>query len=200
MSEDLWRACLVRRVRGWRSWHHSSHKSCENSSSELASALPLADGCFVSAEVDPGLLSTATMDELLAFGISVLRFHCLTSNSIESERLERAGAVGEMAKSRIVLESAGFFNIDAQILVGLVGQTEKTVLKTLRELVLSSDVNHCTLLPARGSVAGDAVFATEMFCVASSFLKEHGFVQYAPCVLRSLVLNSQLSVCVKVAM
>ena len=56
--------------------------------SELASALPLADGCFVSAEVDPGLLSTATMDELLAFGISVLRFHCLTSNSIESERLE----------------------------------------------------------------------------------------------------------------
>ena len=74
--------------------------------SELASALPLADGCFVSAEVDPGLLSTATMDELLAFGISVLRFHCLTSNSIESERLERAGAVGEMAKSRIVLDSS----------------------------------------------------------------------------------------------
>lgn len=147
---------------------------------ELASALPLADDCFVSAEVDPGLLSTATMDELLAFGISMLRFHCLTSNPIESKWLNRAGAVGEMAKSRIVLESAGFSNIDAQILVGLAGQTEKTVLKTLRELVLSSDVNHCTLLPARGSVAGDAVFATEMFCVASSFLKEHGFVQYAP--------------------
>lgn len=147
---------------------------------ELASALPLADDCFVSAEVDPGLLSTATMDELLAFGISMLRFHCLTSNPIESEWLNRAGAVGEMAKSRIVLESAGFSNIDAQILVGLAGQTEKTLLKTLRELVLSSGVNHCTLLPARGSVAGDAVFAAEMFCVASSFLKEHDYMQYAP--------------------
>ena len=75
---------------------------------ELASALPLADDCFVSAEVDPGLLSTATMDELLAFGISMLRLHCLTSNPIESEWLDRAGAVGEMAKSRIVRESAGY--------------------------------------------------------------------------------------------
>ena len=120
------------------------------------------------------------MDELLAFGISMLRFHCLTSNPIESEWLERAGAVGEMAKSRIVLESAGFSNIDAQILVGLAGQTEKTLLKTLRELVLSSGVNHCTLLPARGSVAGDGVFAAEMFCVASAFLEEHGFAQYTP--------------------
>ena len=148
--------------------------------SELASALPLADDCFVSAEVDPGLLSTATMDELLAFGISALRFHCLTSNPIESEWLERAGAVGEMAKSRIVLESAGFSNIDAQILVGFAGQTEKTLLKTLRELVLMSDVSHCTLLAARGSMSGDAAFAAEMFCVASAFLEEHGFAQYAP--------------------
>ena len=147
---------------------------------ELASALPLADDCFVSAEVDPGLLSTATMDELLAFGISALRFHCLTSNPIESEWLERAGAVGEMAKSRIVLESAGFSNIDAQILVGFAGQTEKTLLKTLRELVLMSDVSHCTLLAARGSMSGDAAFAAEMFCVASAFLEEHGFAQYAP--------------------
>lgn len=148
--------------------------------SELASALPLADDCFVSAEVDPGLLSTATMDELLAFGISALRFHGLTSNPIESEWLERAGAVGEMAKSRIVLESAGFSNIDAQILVGFAGQTEKTLLKTLRELVLMSDVSHCTLLAARGSMSGDAAFAAEMFCVASAFLEEHGFAQYAP--------------------
>ena len=147
---------------------------------ELASALPLADDCFVSAEVDPGLLSTATMDELLAFGISALRFHCLTSNPIESEWLERAGAVGEMAKSRIVLESAGFSNIDAQILVGFAGQTEKTLLKPLRELVLMSDVSHCTLLAARGSMSGDAAFAAEMFCVASAFLEEHGFAQYAP--------------------
>ena len=147
---------------------------------ELASALPLADDCFVSAEVDPGLLSTATMDELLAFGISALRFHCLTSNPIESEWLERAGAVGEMAKSRIVLESAGFSNIDAQILVGFAGQTEKTLLKTLREFVLMSGVNHCTLLAARGSMSGDAAFAAEMFCVASAFLEEHGFAQYAP--------------------
>lgn len=148
--------------------------------SELASALPLADDCFVSAEVDPGLLSTATMDELLSFGISMLRFHCLTSNPIESEWLDRAGAVGEMAKSRIVLESAGFSNIDAQILVGFAGQTEKTLLKTLRELVLLSGVNHCTLLPARGSAAGDAVLGAEMFCAASAFLEEHGFVQYTP--------------------
>ena len=147
---------------------------------ELASALPLADDCFVSAEVDPGLLSTATMDELLAFGISALRFHCLTSNPIESEWLERAGAVGEMAKSRIELESAGFSNIYAQILFGFSGQTEKTLLKTLRELVLMSDVSHCTLLAARGSMSGDAAFAAEMFCVASAFLEEHGFAQYAP--------------------
>ena len=157
-----------------------SNRKSRNSSSSSQARCPLLTIASCLPRSIPGFLSTATMDELLAFGISMLRFHCLTSNSTESEWLDRAGAVGEMAKSRIVLESAGFSNIDAQILVGLAGQTEKTLLKTLRELVLSSDVNHCTLLPARGSVAGDAVFAAEMFCVASSFLKEHGFVQYAP--------------------
>ena len=147
---------------------------------ELKGILPMSADCHVSAEADCGLMSTATMEELKTFGIKTLRFHYLTSDPIESEWLSRACSVGEMAKTRIVMESAGFSNFDMQILIGLAGQSEKTLLKTLRESVLSGDVRHCTLLAAAGDVAADASQACAMFDVAKNFLLEHGFVQYAP--------------------
>ncbi len=108
------------------------------------------------------------MDELLAFGISVLRFHCLRRIPLKAKG---SSVRAPWAKWRKVASCSN--RRDSSISMrkfwwGLQGRPRKTVLKT-RELVLSSDVNHCTLLPARGSVAGDAVFATEMFCVASSF-------------------------------
>lgn len=147
---------------------------------ELAAALPLADDCFVSAEADPGLLSTATVEELRVLGVDALRFHYLTSDAVESEWLQRACAVNEMSKTRTVLEGTGVRDFDMQLLLGFRGQSEKTLVKTLRDAALMDEVNHCTLLVAAGEqFAGDEL-AVQMYGVAQAFLEEHGFVRYAP--------------------
>ncbi len=147
---------------------------------ELEAILPFAPDCTTTAEVDPGLLSTALAGELNAAHTSLLRFYYATSNAIESERLERPSSVIEMTKTIIVLESAELLRRDMQVLVGFAGQTENSLLGTLREAVLASGVVHCTLVPAAGEMAADAATAAQLYRVAAAFLEEHGFARYTP--------------------
>lgn len=147
---------------------------------DLARLAPLAPDCRLSAEVDPGLVSTALIGELRMHGLSCLRFHYLTSDAVESERLERPCSALEMAKTRIVMDAAGFHNCDIQVLVGFAGQAEKTLLKTLRDAVLVEGVTHCTLLRARGPLASAPAEAEALTRVGAAFLEAHGLVGYAP--------------------
>lgn len=147
---------------------------------ELSGAVPFAKDCYVSAEVDPGLVSSALIGELKMRGINMLRFHYLTSDAVESERLGLPSSSVEMSKTRIVMDSAGFETFDMQLLVGLSKQTEKTLLKSLRDAVLWDGVVHCTLIPASGPLAMGRDGAVELLDVAVAFLEEHGFVRYAP--------------------
>lgn len=147
---------------------------------ELRSAAPIAEGCKVSAEVDPGLVSTALVGELKMQGLDVLRFHYFTSDEPETERLGRARGDLEMAKTRIVMDSAGFHNFDMQVLVGLRGQTEKTLLKTLRDVALIDGVHHFTLVTPGGGLAAGEDQAAALGKTARAFLVEHGFGAYAP--------------------
>lgn len=147
---------------------------------EIGRLAPLAPDCQLTAEVDPGLVSTALMGELRMHGLSCLRFHYLTSDAIESERLERPCSTLEMAKTRIVMNAAGFHDCDIQVLVGFVGQAEKALLRTLRDAVLVEGVTHCTLLRARGALAGTAAEAEKLERAAAAFLEAHGLGRYAP--------------------
>ena len=147
---------------------------------DLKKTMPFKDDCRLYAEADPGLLSSALMAELKAGGLAMLRMHYLTSDSVESERLERPCSLIEMQKTNIVLESLGATKIDMQILVGAAGQTTKSLIKTLRDAALSSNVTHCTIIPAQGRLACENDEKASLLSVASEFLKEHGFVRYTP--------------------
>lgn len=147
---------------------------------DLKNTLPFEDECRLYAEADPGLLSSALMAELKAGRLTMLRIRYLTSDPIESERLERPCSLIEMQKTNIVLESLGATKIDMQILVGAAGQTTKSLVKTLRDAVLSSNVVHCTVIPAQGHLACKSDEKAALLSVASEFLKEHGFVRYTP--------------------
>ncbi len=147
---------------------------------DLKNTLPFEDECRLYAEADPGLLSSALMAELKAGGLTMLRMRYLTSDPVESERLERPCSLVEMQKTNIVLESFGTTKIDMQILVGAAGQTTKSLVKTLRDAVLSSNVVHCTIIPAQGRLACESDEKAALLSVASEFLKEHGFVRYTP--------------------
>ena len=148
---------------------------------ELSRVAPLAPGCSIGAEVDPGLVSTALLGELRQRGLDLLRFHYLTSDPVESERMARPCSSVEMPKTRIVADSAGFHRFDMQVIVGLAGQTEKTLFKTLREAVLSDGVVHATVLTACGPLAEkDPSKTLALHEAAEGFLSGHGFTAYVP--------------------
>lgn len=147
---------------------------------KLKSTLPFSDECHLYAEADPGLLSSALMAELKTEGLAMLRMHYLASDPLESERLERPCSYVEMQKTNIVLESLGPTEIDMQILIGAAGQTAKSLLKTLRDAVLSSNVTHCTIIPASGCLACENSEKAALLSVASKFLESHGFLRYTP--------------------
>lgn len=146
----------------------------------LQAILPFASDCRVSVEADPGLLSSALAGELRAAHTDLLRFHYLTSDALESERLERPCSEVEMKKTAIVLESAGIPRCDMHVAVGIAGQTKATLLQTLRDCVLLRETAHCTLVPIVGSTACDRTHAARLYAAAARFLAEHGFERYAP--------------------
>lgn len=148
----------------------------------IAASAPLAPGCRLYAEADPGLVSTALIDELRTRDVrlAMLRFRYFTSDALESERIGRPCAALEMAKTRIVLDAAAFRVFDMQVLCGLAGQTEKTLLKTLRDATLMPGVVHCTLVAPRPPLAASEPETRALRATAEGFLREHGFAPYAP--------------------
>jgi coproporphyrinogen III oxidase-like Fe-S oxidoreductase len=146
----------------------------------LRSSLPLARGAFVTAEADPGLLSTALLDELKAFGITMLRIHYLTTDEASLSRMERPDTEIELKKTRIVLDSAAFHHLDMQVLVGLRGQDRKAFERTLRAALLVEGVEHVTLIPAAGAFAASYDQLAGDCALAFDLLDAHGFAAYTP--------------------
>lgn len=153
----------------------------------MRSSLPLASAPDVSAEVDPGLLSTALLDELRQLGLTTLRVRYLTSDEGELARMGRPSTELEMGKTRIVLDAAGFHHLDMQVIVGMRDQTPASLERTLRDALLVDGVFHVTLVPASGPFASpDEGRLARDRALAVDLLSAHGFVPYAPrCLARA---------------
>ena len=100
----------------------------------------------VFATFDPGLLSIGQALELKAFGSPRIDLRYFTSDAREANLLGCPAPETETKKTDIVLEHAGIADIGMHVALGMVGQSEESLLKTLRAARRSSVKRFCIRL------------------------------------------------------
>lgn len=135
-----------------------------------------------AAWIDPGVLSTSQLDVLRACGVNryVVRF--LSSDPRECDFMGLPGAHIEMQKTAMVLDYAGSHTLDMQLVVGLYGQSERSLRESL-VAAMHYHARHIQLVSVRPSFgkACDDATTSRLFSFACGWLEEHGFLRYAPC-------------------
>lgn len=140
--------------------------------------LALPREVLVFATFDPGLVSIGHVNELKAFGRPRMDLRYFTSDVREGEALGRPASETEMQKTDLVLEHAGLSDLGMQIVVGLRGQSESTLLRTLRTANRSTVSRfHLVPLPPGSPLAAEADDAVRLYACARTWLCEHGFAQ-----------------------
>lgn len=146
----------------------------------MAKHLPCGSGTPLFATVDPGRLSTAHANELRAFGDTRLSLRYFTADLREGDAIGFPSSEAEMSKTDVLLDNLGLANVGMKIAVGIPGQTEATLLRTLR-LANRSTVKRMELValpPSKADEAADpqrAVELEQLFATARHWLEEHGY-------------------------
>ncbi len=135
----------------------------------------------VFATFDPGLLSIGQALELKAFGSPRIDLRYFTSDAREANLLGCPAPETETKKTDIVLEHAGIADIGMHVALGMVGQSEESLLKTLRAARRSS-VKRFVLAPVLPghTLASSNDDAAELYDCARTWLEQHGFERQGP--------------------
>lgn len=149
--------------------------------SEVGRIFPIAPATPVHAVFDPGLLSVGQANELKALGAPWFEFRYFTSNFDEADILGVPSGETEMKKTSILLEQMGLEHVVMHVVLGIGGQTNASLEKTLRDALRSTVVGF-ELVPLREgwSRAQDDDDTARLFEHASAWLETHGFRPTAP--------------------
>ena len=152
--------------------HAASSSSC-SSSGLVSTPVP------VSVSADPGLLSSAALARFAGLGVNRIIMRYFTSDPREADVLGMPCAGVEMQKTQKVIECNLVQNIDMQVLIGIPGQTGKTLIRTLDDAAMSRPV-HFELLPygLDASQADANAEESRLFEIAAHWLEAHGYQAY----------------------
>jgi len=167
---------------------------------ELPTLLPLAPDAEITLKIHPGMVSVDTLDLCRHGHVTRLSVEYVTRNSYEHENLNRFLASDAMDNTRMVLGPSKL-DMSFDVLTGLPGQTEETLLESLGAVV-SYGAGHISLYPLE-LLPGTALCRTweqeaerlqgnprkrlpdeeakaAMTQAAGAFLTSHGFEEYLP--------------------
>jgi oxygen-independent coproporphyrinogen-3 oxidase len=154
----------------------------------LRRTLNLTDLVEATIEVNPDSATVDLLKTAIAVGINRVSIGVQSLADSELKSVGRIHTAAQAIEAILHAGSAGFTGISADIIVGLPGQELKTLQAAL-ESVVNLGVNHlslyCLALEAGTPLAtkppddlpSDDMQA-ELFCQASCFLKERGFIHY----------------------
>ncbi len=154
----------------------------------MSQRLPVSRTTPVFATFDPGRISTAHANEVRAFGAPHLTLRYFTADLREGDLLGFPSSEAEMGKTDILLDNLGLEGIGMKVAVGVPGQTEETLLRTLRlanravtqrmELTMvrpAAPEQSCA--PAADTAADpqQAAQRERLFAAACTWLADHGY-------------------------
>ncbi len=143
---------------------------------EVARIMALPRSTPVFAQIDPGLFSVGHAAELKAFGQPHIDIRYFTSDLTEGELLGCSVSEAEMQKTDMVLEHSGISDVGMRIVVGLRGQSEKALIKTL-STARRSTVHRFDLVPLSldHPLAAPLEETSTLYDCAYDWLENHGY-------------------------
>lgn len=157
----------------------------------LTEAFCILDGAEISLEANPGTLSLEYLQALRQMGINRLSLGMQSANPQELRLLERQHGFNDVIRAVSWARSAGFDNLNLDLIFGLPEQTLESWLRNL-ELALRLEPEHFSLYALtlehgtplahwadRGLIPlPDPDLAADMYEQASQRLESMGYIQY----------------------
>ena len=156
--------------------------------SGLRRTLDLADLVEATIEVNPDSATMDLLETAIAFGINRVSIGVQSLTDSELNSVGRIHTAAQAVEAMLHAKSAGFTGISADIIIGLPGQDWETLRAALESLV-KLGINHLSLyclaleagtpltIKPPDDLPSDDMQA-ELFCRASSFLEDRGFIHY----------------------
>lgn len=151
----------------------------------------ISDDAEITLETNPGTVNKAKLSEFLNYGINRLSIGIQTFDDEELKFLTRIHDKETAIQTVIDAKSAGFENINIDLIFNLPSQSIKKWRRNL-EIASSLPVNHISaysLILEKGTILNklvldgkvkirDADYDAEIYEITMSYLKDHGFKQY----------------------
>ena len=147
------------------------------------------DDCEITVEANPCTVDYEYLHELRNAGFNRISFGVQSACDTELEALGRLHSFDEAKNAVLTARSTGFENISCDLMIGVIGQTQDSLCKSIDELV-KLPINHISAYMLkieegtpydcdafRKALFDDDVQA-DMYLLAVAELERKGFVQY----------------------
>lgn len=159
--------------------------------SEIRKQITLASDCEITVEAHPSTISEQDLAQLLQAGVTRMSFGAESMEDGDLSRIGRPGAVHETVTAVTQARTAGFTNINLDVMYGLPGQSLESWQQTLAHclmlapthlscyaLTVEEDTRLASNIQRRRSPAPDEGFQIEMDEAAQRMLGDAGYVRY----------------------
>ena len=159
--------------------------------SEIRMQFTLASDCEITIEAHPSTISEQNLLQLLQAGVTRISFGAESMEDGDLARIGRPGAVHETVKAVTQARTAGFTNINLDLMYGLPGQNLESWQRTLANclalapthvscysLTVEQDTKLASNIQRQQSPAPDEDLQIEMDEAAQRILVEAGYERY----------------------
>jgi oxygen-independent coproporphyrinogen-3 oxidase len=159
--------------------------------SEIRTHLTLASDCEITIEAHPSTISEQNLLQLLQAGVTRISFGAESMEDGDLARIGRPGAVRETVKAVTQARTAGFTNINLDLMYGLPGQNLESWHRTLANcltltpthlscyaLTVEQDTKLASNIQRQRSPAPDEDLQIEMDEAAQRILVDAGYERY----------------------
>jgi oxygen-independent coproporphyrinogen III oxidase len=159
--------------------------------SEIRTYLPLAADCEITVEAHPSTIAEQDLAQLLEAGFTRVSFGAESMDDDDLARIGRSGTVHETVRAVTCAKSAGFININLDLMYGLPGQSMEGWQQTLVHcltldpthlscyaLTIEENTKLASDIQRRRSPAPDEGLQIEMDETAQRMLGNAGYERY----------------------
>ena len=154
---------------------------------DILAAADITENAEITSEANPGMTDDRALHSMLCAGVDRISFGVQSLIDSELAALGRIHSSQQAQQAVLAAHSAGFRHISADLMLGISGQTEESLTRSIDELA-QLPIDHIsaymlkiepdTPYGCRPPLLPDEDETAELYLLAAERLAQHGFAQY----------------------